>query len=307
ADPPAIDAGDSSTLSWEVTNAASVEIDQGIGDVSLSGTCSVRPANTTTYTLTAHGASGDSTATTRIQVNAAPARICVPMLLTPSSGAVLDNGRTDHLDSIIWRFNWSYCAGADRYHLYVIGPSGTMPTIETDQLAVSSYQWVSDVCIPSSRLTGWTWKVRARVGGQWGDWSRSRSFRVEPPDTDPAPSSSINATISYHDYDASTGWVTFRIVNHASGAALESVEGHIINRNTSASYYGPASSNSPFRASPTQESGGVSSMSAGQTRYLRFRLSGNPAGVPCRAMIKLATAENLGGINTTKTLNFNLP
>jgi len=32
---------------------------------------------------------------------------------------------------------------------------------------------------------GWTWKVRAEVGGIWGAWSEIRTFDVEPVNTDP--------------------------------------------------------------------------------------------------------------------------
>ena len=45
-----ITAGSSATLSWSVSNATTVSIDNGIGSVSLSGNRSVNPANTTTYT-----------------------------------------------------------------------------------------------------------------------------------------------------------------------------------------------------------------------------------------------------------------
>jgi len=63
------------------------------------------------------------------------------------------------------------------------------------------------------------------------------------------------------------------------------VRAQIVNRNTSANYFGPSYSDSPFRTSPTQTAAGESSMAAGQTRYLRFKLSGNPHDVPCRATI----------------------
>ena len=58
ADPDTIIEGDSSTLTWNSTNADTVTIDNGIGTVDLSGTQSVSPAATTTYTITATGAGG---------------------------------------------------------------------------------------------------------------------------------------------------------------------------------------------------------------------------------------------------------
>jgi peptidoglycan-associated lipoprotein len=68
ADPSAIEKGQSSTLTWSSTDATNVSIDQGIGDVSTSGSRSVSPSSSTTYTITAKGAGGTSQASTRITV-----------------------------------------------------------------------------------------------------------------------------------------------------------------------------------------------------------------------------------------------
>jgi hypothetical protein len=192
ADPLTIDAGDSSTLRWEVSDATSVEIDHGIGSVSLSGARSVSPASTTTYELTAHGPGGEAVATAQVTVN-------------------------------------------------------------------------------------------------------------------PAPRETISATVTYFDYNAANGWVTFRIVNNSGGATLESVAAHIVNRSNRANYYGPSYSNAPFLSSPIKSTKSYSSMSSGQTRYLQYSLSGKPAGVPCRATITLYTADDRGGSSATKTVNFDLP
>ena len=68
--PSTIESGESSTLSWNVTDATSVTIDQGIGPVELSsGTRSVSPTTTTTYTLTATNSAGSVTATTKVVAN----------------------------------------------------------------------------------------------------------------------------------------------------------------------------------------------------------------------------------------------
>jgi len=72
ANPSTIERGQSSTLSWTTTGATSVSIDQGIGDVGTSGSRSVSPGSSTTYTLTAKGEGGSTPATARITVTAAP-------------------------------------------------------------------------------------------------------------------------------------------------------------------------------------------------------------------------------------------
>jgi hypothetical protein len=73
ADPLTIAAGESSTLSWSVVGAATVSIDQGIGNVALAGSRAVMPSATTVYTLTATNAAGTSiTATAQVVVTGAP-------------------------------------------------------------------------------------------------------------------------------------------------------------------------------------------------------------------------------------------
>jgi len=60
ATPNTIPLGQSSTLTWTSSNAVSCSIDQGIGNVALSGTKIVSPASTTVYTLTCTGSTGQS-------------------------------------------------------------------------------------------------------------------------------------------------------------------------------------------------------------------------------------------------------
>jgi hypothetical protein len=72
ADPLTIAAGESSTLSWNVVGATTVSIDQGIGNVALSGRRAVMPSATTVYTLTATNAAGTIvTATAQVAVTGA--------------------------------------------------------------------------------------------------------------------------------------------------------------------------------------------------------------------------------------------
>jgi hypothetical protein len=71
AEPSSISAGESSDLSWNVSGATTVSIDQGIGNVALTGTRSVAPAVTTVYTLTALSSAGTATATTQVIVTGA--------------------------------------------------------------------------------------------------------------------------------------------------------------------------------------------------------------------------------------------
>jgi hypothetical protein len=70
ANPASITAGSSTTLIWVTTNATSVSISGGVGSVATSGSTTVSPATTTTYTLTATGASGTVTQQATVTVGA---------------------------------------------------------------------------------------------------------------------------------------------------------------------------------------------------------------------------------------------
>jgi hypothetical protein len=83
AGPSSISAGESSDLSWNVSGATTISIDQGIGSVALTGTRSVAPVTTTIYTLTASNSSGSTTATTQVVVSGTPTSSPSP---TPTPG-----------------------------------------------------------------------------------------------------------------------------------------------------------------------------------------------------------------------------
>ncbi|HLG36478.1 MAG TPA: hypothetical protein VI757_16490 [Bacteroidia bacterium] len=60
ATPSSIAAGEPSTLEWNISGAATVVIDNGIGAVAASGTQIVSPPATTTYHLTATASGGET-------------------------------------------------------------------------------------------------------------------------------------------------------------------------------------------------------------------------------------------------------
>jgi hypothetical protein len=87
ADPDTIDSGGSSTLIWTTAKATAVTIDQGLGGQPLNGSLAVRPAATTTYTLTATGNGGSSTAQATVTIR-------------PPAGSITVGGITFDADSI---------------------------------------------------------------------------------------------------------------------------------------------------------------------------------------------------------------
>ena len=82
ASPLTISPGGSSTLTWRVSGATAVSIDNGIGTVALSGSRVVSPTVTTVYTLVATNSGGKSvTATAQLTVSGtAPSPTGVPLV-----------------------------------------------------------------------------------------------------------------------------------------------------------------------------------------------------------------------------------
>jgi peptidoglycan-associated lipoprotein len=71
ANPNSVAKGESTTLTWETTNATDVQID-GVGPVNPTGSRQVTPTDSTTYRLVAKGSGGSQEATARVTVEGAP-------------------------------------------------------------------------------------------------------------------------------------------------------------------------------------------------------------------------------------------
>jgi uncharacterized protein YkwD/chitodextrinase len=78
ATPSTITAGQSATLSWSVSGAAALTIDNGVGTVTNTSSRTVSPSQTTTYRLTASNASGSATAVVTVTVNSPSGGDTVP-------------------------------------------------------------------------------------------------------------------------------------------------------------------------------------------------------------------------------------
>jgi len=68
ANPILIMQSTQSTLSWSTTNATSISIDQGIGNVAATDKTTVSPGETTTYMLTAKNSDGQKTASCTVEI-----------------------------------------------------------------------------------------------------------------------------------------------------------------------------------------------------------------------------------------------
>jgi peptidoglycan-associated lipoprotein len=72
ASPGSVNKGESSTLSWNSTDATQLNIAPEVGPVTAQGSTKVTPPESTTYTITASGPGGSATATAMVNVAAPP-------------------------------------------------------------------------------------------------------------------------------------------------------------------------------------------------------------------------------------------
>jgi len=72
AEPSTIEKGQSATLSWSSQNATDLDLEPGVGKVQASGSTSVTPQDSTTYTITATGPGGTTNQSARVTVTIPP-------------------------------------------------------------------------------------------------------------------------------------------------------------------------------------------------------------------------------------------
>ncbi len=126
ADPDNILEGDSSTITWASENADSAMLDNGIGQVDMNGSMTVYPANTTTYTITAQGKGGSTSANVTIKVHPRPA---VSISATPD---IINEGEASTLS---WNSRNSQRAIIDQD----IGPVDVNGSIQVSPLKTTTY------------------------------------------------------------------------------------------------------------------------------------------------------------------------
>ena len=120
ATPESIRLGEASTLQWTSTDAASLGIAPGIGDVAPSGSQIVSPQATTTYTLTAAGPGGTATRTATVTVIAPPPT--VSLSISPASIS------TGDIVVLTWSSTNVQSAAIEPGIGSVLLPSGTLST-----------------------------------------------------------------------------------------------------------------------------------------------------------------------------------
>lgn len=95
ANPPSIQPGQSSTLSWTTDRADTVTIDNGIGQQPANGSVVVSPTATTLYTLTATGPGGSTQGRVTVTVVQPTPRVVIGSLPSGMVQAAGQGGATD--------------------------------------------------------------------------------------------------------------------------------------------------------------------------------------------------------------------
>ena len=169
ANPTSINAGQSSTLSWQVSNADTVVIST-LGSVALSGSQAVTPAATTTYTLTATHGTQTATAQATVTVNSggglpvivsfAPNPATIDFGQSSSLQWVVQNATTVTIDNSIGSVGLTGShsispAASTTYTITATNAVGTV-TAKTTLTVITSVQILSFTATPSSTTSGGT-------------------------------------------------------------------------------------------------------------------------------------------------------
>ncbi len=106
------------------------------------------------------------------RVRAAPP--APPRTVAPASGDTVPNTVQG---TLTWTFDWTDVPGASAYHLEVVRAGAPRAFLNEEALTASTYTLSrSGGAIPMTE--GWSWRVRAKVGGAWTDWSMRALFEV---------------------------------------------------------------------------------------------------------------------------------
>jgi len=142
--PSTINAGDTSTLIWNVTGANSVSIDQGIGQVDVAGTRVVSPGKSTVYTLSAANAAGTVIRSSAVII------VSLPPPQTTDSNPVI-RFTASHLGGTSWQLNWNVSNATQiviQPDIGTVNPTGsavvTVPSGQTKMYrleAVNDWGW----------------------------------------------------------------------------------------------------------------------------------------------------------------------
>jgi len=154
ASPASIQQGDSATLTWSTTHATSVMVDP-LGTQPLSGSKTVTPNATTTYTLTARDWLESTARSATVTVGERPKEGC----LAGGLNFIWDPGRYGGAGEITVgvRFHGTLKSAS------VPGSTAAMQFTQTESPTLSNYAGYKAVPFQACQLMAGTWAVSAEV------------------------------------------------------------------------------------------------------------------------------------------------
>jgi hypothetical protein len=152
---PSIDVGETAILTWTTTNASSVTISPGVGAVAVSGSTTVTPAATTTYTLVARGKSGSSVSST-VTIVVMPK---IPPTISTSQGTIQSRQST----SLSWN-----APRAVHVSITGVGAVGTSGTIQVSPDKTTTYTLTATYIDGTTQSTSVTVNVKRPPYLIWG-------------------------------------------------------------------------------------------------------------------------------------------
>lgn len=147
------------TLTWVTEGAVEAVID-GIGRVPPSGSQTVNPQVTTTYTLRVFGRRGQDTAQVEVRVTPAgdggPVADAGPNQVTTNREVRLDGTRSYHPEGLVIGFSWR---AIGRQPELILGADTATPTVRFAPLAFGEYEFELTVTDSRGRFSKATTKV----------------------------------------------------------------------------------------------------------------------------------------------------
>jgi hypothetical protein len=139
ASPGTIQEGGSSVLSWSVSGASNVVINNGVGPVIPEGRISVRPYSTTSITLTASNDAGSVSTTVRVAVVSKPKEPIISYFRADKSYLSIGDSTT-----LYWSV--SGASSVEISGIGSVGPAGSLSVTPSSSRAYSLRACNGGVC-----------------------------------------------------------------------------------------------------------------------------------------------------------------
>jgi len=202
--PSGIDRSDSAIISWDVENAASVNIDHGIGEVPAAGQAAVSPLYSTTYKLTAVNSVGIRTRFITLDV-VIPQQAAADMVnVDPVTGR---NASVDmRWEDYCYSSKYQVQIARDSLFTLKVYDSGVLEPADSTAPAF----WVPPGAFEAGHTYYWRVRTTQAVTGQRiaSPWSDAMPFTVKP---------------GYAVSTASYGLQAFSPANGATGCQVSSL------------------------------------------------------------------------------------